>query len=245
MADNGSLPAVVDRSIQDFVAAARSAFGTDLVSAVLYGSAAEGRMRATSDVNMLLVLTRFEQSAADNMREPLRLARATVEMHAMFILEAEIAEAMEAFAVKFADISARHRVLYGSDPFAHLNPPRDALVRRLRQVLLNLQLRLRERYVLTSLREEQLALAIADAAGPLRSGAASLLQLEGAKAATSPKEALEQVVKSFGDPALEAALHEMSIARETSELPPGRAAPALLSLIEITQRLRERTNRLS
>lgn len=245
MPDNGNLPAVVERSIDDFVQAAKSAFGADLVSVVLYGSAAEGRMRATSDVNMLLVLARFEQAAAENLREPLRLARATIQMHAMFILESEIADAMEAFAVKFADINARHRVLHGRDPFAGLNPPRDALVRRLKQVLLNLQLRLRERYVLTSLREEQLALAVAEAAGPLRAGAASLRQLEGAEAAASPKEALEQLVASFGDASLAGVLQDMSAARESGELPPGRAGPALLALIDITHRLRERAGRLA
>ncbi len=244
MPNNGSLPPVVERSINDFVDAAKAAFGADLVSAVLYGSAAEGRMRATSDVNMLLVLSRFEQAAADRMREPLRLARAAVDMHAMFLIENEIPAAMEAFAVKFADIAARHRVLHGSNPFVRLDPPRDALIRRLKQVLLNLQLRLRESYVLISLREEQLARVIADAAGPLRSSAASLLHLEGDTATRSPKEALEHIVGAFAEPALSAALQDLSAAREDSELPPGRAAPALLAIHDITQRLRERAERL-
>ena len=110
---------------------------------------------------MLLVLKTFKQSSADRLREPMRLAHAAVQLNAMFLLEAEVHAAMDAFAVKFADISARHRVLFGTDPFAGLRPPRDSLVRRLKQVLLNLQLRLRERYVLVSLREEQLAIVIA------------------------------------------------------------------------------------
>ena len=73
---------------------------------------------------------------------------------------------MEAFTVKFADIVGRHRVLYGNDPFSDRDLPRAALIRRLDQVLLNLQLRLRERYVLMGEREELLARVIADAAGP-------------------------------------------------------------------------------
>ena len=44
--------------------------------------------------------------------------------------------------------------------------------------------------------------------------------------------------------ALVAALPDMSTARETGELSPGRAAPAMLALIEITRRLRERAERL-
>ena len=242
MSNLNDLPAEVEQSISAFVEAAKTAFDTDLVSVVVYGSAAEGRMRATSDVNMLLVLKAFSQTRADRLREPMRLAHATVQMNAMFLLDTEVPAAMEAFAVKFADISARHRVLFGSDPFANLDPPRYAVVSRLKQVLLNLQLRLRERYVLVSLREEQLALVIADAAGPLRSSAVSLLHLEG-QDVLSPKEALEKIVHELGDESLSNALHEVSTAREDRQLSPGKASPTLIGLIEITRLLRERVER--
>jgi predicted nucleotidyltransferase len=243
MSNNNQLPLQVEQSIEAFVTAAKSAFEADLVSIVMFGSAAEGKLRATSDVNVLLVLKRFDQANADRLREPMRLAHATVQMNAMFLLESEVNAAMEAFAVKFADIAARHRILFGNDPFVKLDPPRDAVVRRLKQVLLNLQLRLRERYVLLSLREEQLALVIADAAGPLRASAASLLHLEG-QTANSPKEALEQVVREINDVALTAALQEISAAREERQLEAGKASPTLIGLIALTQRLRERVERL-
>jgi hypothetical protein len=237
------LPPPVEQSLDAFVEAARNAFESDLISIVLFGSAAEGKLRATSDVNVLLVLKRFEQQRADRMREPLRVAHAAVQLNAMFLLEDEVPSANEAFAVKFADIQARHRVLFGADPFDGLGTPRDALVRRLRQVLLNLQLRLRERYVMLSLREEQLALVIADAASPLRASAASLLQLEGSPAAT-PKAALERVVGEFADARLSAALPVISAVREDAPLGPGAAPATLLCLIELTRRLRERVDRV-
>lgn len=242
-APGSALPAEIDQAIALFSAAARDAFADDLVSIVLYGSAAEGRVRPTSDVNMLLVLKRFAPERADRMREPMRIAHAAVQMNAMFLLESEVGAAMEAFAIKFADIHARHRVLFGADPFATAEAPRAALVWRLKQVLLNLQLRMRERYVLVSLREEQLVLAVADSAGPLRSAAASLLQLEGHAAAT-PKSALEQIAHDSGDAALDAALHDISTARETAALPPGRAAAATLAILDLLQRMRERAARL-
>lgn len=228
-----------EQSINAFVDAARAAFESDLAAAVLFGSAAEGRLRATSDVNLMLVLHRFDQSHADRLREPMRLAHAAVQMHVMFILESEMAAAAEAFAVKFADIRSRRRVLFGSDPFADLDLPRDALVRIIKQVLLNLQLRMRERYVLVSLREEQLMHVIADAAAPLRSSAASLLQLEGRPAA-SPKAALEQIALELEDSRYVAALQQVSMAREEGRLPPGSAVPTLMTLMQLTQHLRER-----
>ena len=237
------LPAEVREALDSFVQAAKDAFESDLLSVVLFGSAAEGKLRATSDVNTLLVLKRFEAARADRLREPLRLAHAAVQLDAMFLLESEAEAAIEAFAVKFADIQARHRVLFGVDPFAHAHAPRDALIRRLRQVLLNLQLRLRERYVMLSLREEQLAQVIADAASPLRASAASLLQLEG-RPAMMPKEALAELAREFDDPKLAAAITEISTARAAGALEPGQASATLMNLIELTQRLRERVERL-
>ena len=232
------LPEEIQRHLDLFVAAAQTAFGDDLAAAVLFGSAADGQLRATSDVNLLLLLKRFTPQTADALRGPLRMAHAAIDLQVMFLLESELTQAADAFAVKFADIIARHRVLLGVDPFASLHTSRDAVLRRLRQVLLNQQVRMRERYMLLSLNEEQLAGAIADAAGPLRSAAASLAQLEG-KSALSGKQALDAFVVQLGDPALHTALQAMSKARETARLAPGQALPAFTSLMTITERLRE------
>ncbi|MGK5032412.1 hypothetical protein [Janthinobacterium sp. DSP2-3-3] len=232
------LPEEIQRHLDLFVAAAQTALAGDLAAAVLFGSAADGQLRATSDVNLLLLLKRFRPQAADALRGPLRLAHAAIDLQVMFLLDSELTQAADAFAVKFADIIARHRVLLGNDPFASLHTSRDAVLRRLRQVLLNQQVRMRERYMLLSLNEEQLAGAIADAAGPLRSAAASLAQLEG-RVPLSGKQALEAFVDQLGDAALHAALQAMSTARETARLAPGQALPAFTGLMAITERLRE------
>ena len=83
------------------------------------------------------------------------------------------------FAQKFADILRRHRVIFGEQVFANTQVPRDAEIFRLRQILLNLTLRLREAYVSRGQRPEQAARALADTWGPLRATAATLLELEG------------------------------------------------------------------
>lgn len=237
------LPDAVERALTGFVDAAKQAFGADLVSIVLFGSGAEQNLRATSDVNILLVLKRFEQTQADALREPLRFAHAAIELNAMFLLEAELPAAMEAFAVKFSDILHRHRVLHGSDPFASVMVSDAALLRRLKQVLLNLQIRLRERYILISLREEQLERVIADAAPPLRASAASILQLEG-NPAPSPKKALERLVAGFNDPALTDLLLSLTHVRGGERLEPGDATKAMLALMQLIEKLREAVERL-
>ena len=243
LASGTGLPEAVQRSVTAFVDAAKEAFGEDLVSILLFGSAAEQRLRATSDVNILLVLKRFDQAQADLFREPLRLAHAAVNVNAMFLLEAEIPAALDAFAMKFADILSRHRVLHGSNPFAGATVSNSALLFRVRQDLLNLQIRLRQRYILISLREEQLGRVIADAASPLRASAASILHIEG-ESAPSPKIALERLVARFNDPAFGEVLSAMSAVRAGERLAPGRGQPVLLDLMRLTERLHAEADRL-
>jgi predicted nucleotidyltransferase len=239
------LPENVQRILGDFVAEAQRAFATNLRSVVLFGSAAEGRMRATSDVNLIVILSHFETSQADEIREPLRFAEAAVKLHVMFMLESEIVAAATAFAQKFADIGRRRLVLFGPDPFADIQIPRDAKVFRLKQVLLNAVLRLRESYVARGQRQEQLALVVAESAGPLRASAATLLELEG-KEPEDSKKALEQVAREEGADhhAFSAALQALSAAREQGSLPANTADLALTHLLELARRMYVRAEKI-
>jgi predicted nucleotidyltransferase len=233
------LPVQVKQILDEFLRAAEKAFAPDLHSVILYGSAAEGMMRATSDVNVILVLSAFQQDKADQLREPLRAAQAAIQLRPMFLLKSEIDSASRAFAQKFADILRRHRVLLGEDPFAGISVSRECKIFQLQQQLLNLILRLRALYVSRGLREEQLALVIADAAGPLTSCAAALLELEGQRS-DLPKGALERVVGLLGLPSGQTTLSVLSKARERRAVSPGEAPRVLFQLTELAQLMHAR-----
>jgi len=237
------LPAQVSRVLKEFIDAAQTAFASDLKSIILFGSAAEGRLRATSDVNLILLLANFDPTRAEALREPLRVAQAAIRLSPMFIVEAELPAAITAFAEKFSDILRRRRILSGADPFVGVTIPREVVIARLDQVLLNLVLRLREAYVMRGLREEQLALAVADAAGPLRSSAATLLELQG-KPIRSGKEALETIVKLTANKEWHEVLPRLSEAREKRILPARVAGATLERLIEIAISVRADISRL-
>lgn len=229
------LPARVDTVLTEFVNSTKEVFAEDLRSIVLYGSGAEGKLRAASDVNVIVLLSRFDQSKADQMRGPLRLAEAAIKLRAMFLLEEELQPASRAFAVKFADVKRRRRVLFGDDPFSAISISREDSILRLEQSLLNLILRLRQSYVSRGLREEQLTATIAGASGPLRSCAAMLLELEG-DSAPSAKEALEKISASLpGAEKRNEELQLISEARQRHALPPGTAALTLFHLVELTR----------
>lgn len=239
-----TLPPPVERILRDFTDTACHVLGSDLHSIVLFGSAAEGRLRPTSDVNVILVLAQFVQAKVDLLRDSLRVAQAAIRLSPMFLLEEEIAAAAMAFAQKFSDILRRRCVVYGPDPFARVVVPREAIITRLKQVLLNLILRLRELYVLRSLREEQVVLVIADMTGPLRSCAATLRELEG-QPPLSPKEALAQLAPALSLPEWQETLARLSEAREQQSLPAGLAGPTVFRLIDLAQRMRARVETLN
>ncbi len=236
-ADDARRAATADAVLGELVQAATAALGPDLLSVVLFGSAAEGRLRADSDVNVLFLLKAFDVRHIDVLREPLRLAHAAARVEVMFLLEEELPAAAQLFAVKFNDIRERHRVLHGSDAVATLDIDAAELRRQLREMLLNLALRLRQRYALTSLREEQLVRVIAEVAGPLRASATALLRLRG-QPAQSGREALVAVAAATGEQAFVEAVALLPRAREAHRLPPGAGGPAVLALSRLAHHLR-------
>jgi hypothetical protein len=237
------LPEQVARIIQEVVDSATQALGDTLRSIVLFGSAAENRLRSTSDVNLLIVLTRFEPASVDRMRPVLQRGHAAVRLVVMWLVDEEVPAAAEAFAVKFADVTRRHRVLFGSDPFEGLTIPRRAAIGRVRQVLLNLVLRLRASYALDRDREERLTMVIADTIGPLRASAAEILDLEGASAPTA-REALQRLAAEWEPARAEALLNAVHTARQTRRLESGVAPTMFVEMIELARYLHGRARAL-
>lgn len=64
----GDLPPNVSRVLTTLVDAAAAALGDTLRAIVLFGTAAENRLRSTSDVNVLILVTRFDASSVDALR---------------------------------------------------------------------------------------------------------------------------------------------------------------------------------
>lgn len=236
-----ALPPNTKQILTSFVTAAREHLGDDLKSIVLFGSGAEGKLRETSDVNVLLLLSRFDAHEIDPLRAPFRVAEAAIRLQVMFLLEEELVTAAELFAVKFADMGRRHVTLFGADPLSGLRISRDAEITRLRQVLLNLVLRLRQSYVSESLREERLAAVIADVVGPLRAAAHALLELEG-RAASSPKEALTVIATELGQGT--DLLARLSSAREHGRLAAGVGHGTTLETLSLLNGMRTRAQSL-
>ena len=210
----------VKRALADFIAAQQAAFGAALHSITLFGSAAEGRMRPNSDVNLMTVLTSVDRNALERLSPDYRAAHAAARIACMFIRLDEIPAAYRSFAVKFEDIANRRRILVGADPFAGLTMSADDMRRRVREDLLNLTLRLRERNAFHSAASEQFETVIFEASSAVRVAAAAILWLEGGSR-LAPREALETLL-SAGNPEWRKTLETISAVRQ--EKPVSRLA---------------------
>jgi len=236
------LPETVAAGLADFIDAARKTLSADLVSAVLFGSAADGRLAPTSDVNVLLVLQAFSPEKFSALRDTLLRAEAAINLRVMFLLETELPSAAEFFAQKFADIRRRHRTLFGRDVLASLAIPRGAKIFRLRQMLLNVVLRTREAYVTRGRRPEQVTRILAEALGPLRAASATLLELENALA-TDSDAAFETVAASFGPDGVRAAARIRTAHGGDRSEPP--TEQWLVETLALTTHILERAGRLT
>lgn len=234
------VPANVATVLSRFVSAAQDAFSGDLVSIVLYGSAAEGRLTSTSDVNLLIVLRVFSRDQTDRIRDMFQTAQAAINLQAMFLLEDEVSSASELFAQKFADILRRHKVIFGTDPLSNIRIDRADKIFRLRQVILNLALRLRAGYIARGRRPEQVARILAETIGPLRAAAATLLELEGSAVADA-NAALESAAGAFNQgKKIVADL----VATRSAEVKAEASAGLLFQVIELIKHFSDRAQRL-
>ena len=108
----------MEKLLQDWVKEVKQELGNNLVSVILYGSAARGEhVPARSDVNLMLV---FKKLDLEHIAKVRRLMHRKVRRHMpqlVFWTEEEIGHAWDVFPLEFEDIKENHQCLVGKDPF--------------------------------------------------------------------------------------------------------------------------------
>ncbi len=98
------------------------ALGSDLVSAVLYGSAAIGDYQDTfSDYNVLCVLTAVTPSQLRATEPIFRWWREQGNPSPLLLTEHELRTSTDCFPVEFHDIREHHKILHGPDVVSDLS----------------------------------------------------------------------------------------------------------------------------
>jgi len=115
---------VPSKLIDEFVERMRTAAGTNLLSAILYGSAAAGDYVADhSDVNLLCVLGETSFAAIEALAPAIEWWAKQKHRPPLLLSAEEIRRSADIFSIEFLDMRRHYRVLWGEDVLKTLEIP--------------------------------------------------------------------------------------------------------------------------
>jgi len=115
---------IPEKLINEFVERMRAAAGTNLVAAILYGSAAAGDYVADySDVNLLYVLGETSFAALEALAPAIEWWGKQKHRLPLLLSADEMRRSADVFAIEFLDMRRHYRVLWGKDILETLEIP--------------------------------------------------------------------------------------------------------------------------
>ena len=186
--------------LQELVTRLQQACGDNLISVVLYGSAArEDFHEEFSDVNVLVVLTHLDANSfppiaavfkwwshEEKLRPPMTM---TLE---------ELRESADVFAIELIDIQRSHRTLFGQDIVAAIEVPMNLHRVEVEHELRTTLLRLRHHLLLNPDNEEELRAVLAKSVSTVLTLFRHALMLLGKDGPHAKPQLLELAGEVFG-----------------------------------------------
>ena len=140
----------LDKTTSIFLQDIKSIFKDDLISIVLYGSAARGDYFAKkSDINFLVVLT---DSAINRISDTFNYIKKWTKSNIsipLFLTEHYIATSVDAFPIEFLNLKLHHKLLFGKDILSSLEIPDMPLRLKCEEQIKSKLLHLRQNFLLT------------------------------------------------------------------------------------------------
>jgi predicted nucleotidyltransferase len=181
----------------------RKALGPDLISVVLYGSAATGEHdEKFSDFNVLCVLTRIEPAQLAATETIFRWWRQRGNPAPLLLTEHEVRTSTDCFPIEFHDIKEHHRILYGADVVSSLEIDRSFYRAQVEHDLRAKLLRLRQKASGILSDKDVLRRLLVDSISTFCVLFRHALILQGVPAPARRREIIERTRETFGiDPA--------------------------------------------
>jgi hypothetical protein len=146
-----------EKVIGEFIERLRAAVAANLVSVILYGSAAEGEFHPEySDVNLLCVLRDASFPALARMVDVVQWWRGKKHRPPLVLTPQELTASADVFSIEFVDMKQRYRVLLGEDVLRDLNVPMQMHRAQLEYELREKMFLLRQHILLAGNDEKQL-----------------------------------------------------------------------------------------
>ncbi len=114
------LPEGIRKSIDEFVGSLKELYENQLLSVVLYGSAAGGELtRVYSNINILVVLQNTDLSTLEMARRLVN-KRSNRRIDPLFLSREYLLSSSDVFPIEFLDMREKHVCLYGEDIFKEI-----------------------------------------------------------------------------------------------------------------------------
>jgi predicted nucleotidyltransferase len=141
----------------EFVSRIRTAAGENVVSIILYGSAADGEFHPEySDLNLLCVVRHASFASLETISAVAEWWRKKKHHAPLILTPEEVKASAGVFSIEFVDMKQRYRVLFGEDMLRELQVPLGSHVFQLRYELREKLMLLRQHVLLAGKKEKQL-----------------------------------------------------------------------------------------
>jgi predicted nucleotidyltransferase len=212
-------------------------YDAELISVVLYGSAARGEYRpGVSDLNLLVLLRELSPAALRRGTEAARRWVAAGNPPPLMMSEGEWRGSADVFAIELADMRDAHVVLAGADPFEGVRIGAAELRLQCERELKGKKIQLRERYLLFAGSPEELGELLVRSFSTFLVLFRTVLRLVG----EDPSGDAESVVRRLGDrigfaPGALLQIHRARVGGEP--LRPAADAPVAVGYLETVARV--------
>lgn len=181
---------------QEFAETLVDRYGEDLVSVVLYGSAARGDYReGISDLNVLVLLRTLNPELLRRGTEITRSWAEEGNPPPLMFSEAEWHASADVFPIEFGDINDAHIVLHGIDPFVGMEIDWEHLRLQCEHELKSKQIQLREQYMLLATDPASVGQLLTHSFPTFLTLFRAALRVAGAEAPREPEAAIAAVAE--------------------------------------------------
>lgn len=190
----------VSRELDSLTSDLTSAFGDDLLSIVLYGSAARADYlgHGGSDLNIVVVLRDISLQSLERGTKATRAWETAGNRPLLFFSPEWISGSCDVFPLEFLDIVAWHRVVHGSDPFAELTVSTENLRLQCESELKTKLIHLRTGYIQVHENPDTLAKLLAASYAPIATLCRGVLRLAGAEVPGNARDVIRAAAALCG-----------------------------------------------
>src|SRR5918911_1731502 len=187
---------VAQEAFNHLIGDLRATHGDNLVSVVLYGSAATGDfVQLESDYNLLIALHRITPEDLRQAQAPMREWQRLGHPLPVYFTVEELTDAADVFPIEFHQMEKARIVLYGRDPFEFVKLSKENLRHQTEYELRSKLIQLRRLYIPTSASVEKLSALMSDSLASFAALFRPVMILMGEEPPVSKPDCVRAIVK--------------------------------------------------